>query len=376
MNGSRIFGSIAAVSAYAAITVLNYSESQTAKNIAYALFVIAVLSLILMVFFTIHKSIRAQLNNDDKAKKTSESVPFKEKTIDIKQKNTMRKTDFVAIDFEHLYSSHETACEVGAVRVVDGLVTSRFYSTIKPPIEKCSGRDNSDIIGLTKDMLIDSPEFPEVYRQLCLFVGKLPLVAHHASTEKNVLEKCCTLYKIEETLLRNGMTDTCTLSGGAGLSDCCMKYDIPLDEHHHPLQDAEATAKLYLALIGEGEKTVIRGERIKTSALNRYKKEQENFDPTILQPLDDYEVVNKDTPFFGRVKTVVSGQFEAYPDRNALKASLKGLGADIDGNISKNTRLFVVGKTGVGPSKMEKALKYGTRIIQEEELYQWVEKQV
>lgn len=376
MNGSRIFGSIAAVSAYVAIFTLNYSESQTAKNIAYALFFIAVLSLILMVFFTLHQSIRTQIDNDDKAKKTSLSVPFKEKTIDIKQKNTMRKTDFVAIDFEHLYSSLETACEVGAVRVVDGLVTGRFYSTIKPPLEKCSGRDNSDIIGLTKDMLIDSPEFPEVYRQLCLFVGKLPLVAHHASTEKNVLEKCCTLYKIEENLLRNGMTDTCTLSGGAGLSDCCMKYDIPLDEHHHPLQDAEATAKLYLALLGEDEKKVARGERIKTSALNHYKKEQESFDPTILQPLDDDEVVNKDTPFFGRVKTVVSGQFEAYPDRNALKASLKEFGADIDGNISKNTKLFVVGKTGVGPSKMEKALKYGTRIIQEEELYQWVEKQV
>lgn len=376
MNGSRIFGSIAAVSAYAAIFTLNYSESQTAKNIAYALFVIAVLSLILMVFFTLHQSIRAQIDNDDNTKKTSLSVPSKEKTIDIKQKNTMRKTDFVAIDFEHLYSSHETACEVGAVRVVDGLVTGRFYSTIKPPFELCSGRDNSDIIGLTKDMLTDSPEFPEVYRQLCLFVGKLPLVAHHASTEKNVLEKCCTLYKIEENLLRNGVTDTCTLSDGDGLSDCCVKYYIPLDEHHHPLQDAEATAKLYLALLGEDEKKVARGERIKTSALNRYKKEQENFDPTILQPLDDDEVVNKETPFFGRVKTVVSGQFEAYPDRNALKASLKELGADIDGNISKNTKLFVVGKTGVGPSKMEKALKFGTRIIQEEELYQWVEKQV
>lgn len=376
MKGFDIFGSIAAVSAYVAIAVLNFSDTPTAKNIAYVLFVIAVLSLLLMVFFNLRQSIRAQIDNGGKAKRTSLSVPSKEKTIDIKQTNTMRKTDFVAIDFEHLYSSHETACEVGAVRVVDGLVTGRFYSTIKPPVTMCFGRDNSDIIGLNEDLLMDSPEFPDVYRQICLFVGKLPLVAHHASTEKNVLEKCCTHYKIEETLLRNGMTDTCTLSGGAGLSVCCMKYNIPLDEHHNPLRDAEATAKLYLALLGEGEKTVVRGERIKTNALSRYKKEKENFDSTILQPLDDDEVVNKDTPFFGRVKTVVSGQFKAYPDRNALKVSLKNLGADIDGTISKNTKLFIVGKTGVGPSKMEKALKYGTRIIQEEELYQWVEKQV
>lgn len=77
MNGSRIFGSIAAVSAYTAITVLNFSESQTAKNIAYALFVIAVLSAILMVVSTLRQSIGAQFNNDDKSKKTSESVPQK-----------------------------------------------------------------------------------------------------------------------------------------------------------------------------------------------------------------------------------------------------------------------------------------------------------
>lgn len=77
MNGSRIFGSIAAVSACVAIFTINYSESQTAKNIAYTLFVIAVLSLILMVFFTIHQSIRAQLNNYDRPKKTSESVSRK-----------------------------------------------------------------------------------------------------------------------------------------------------------------------------------------------------------------------------------------------------------------------------------------------------------
>ena len=70
------------------------------------------------------------------------------------------KNSFVAIDFEHLYPSHETACEVGAVRVVDGLVTGRFHSTICPPEEMCTGRDNSDIIGLTADMLTRSPRFP------------------------------------------------------------------------------------------------------------------------------------------------------------------------------------------------------------------------
>ena len=356
----------ATVSAWAAVVVMTLSEDNQSRHLSAMLFGMAGTLFLMGIAVGIRRRLSMQ----------KEQGRYLEKNfIDIKQKY-MKSTSFVAIDFEHLYPSHETACEVGAVKVLDGLIVGRFYSTIKPPKEKCTGRINSDIIGLTEEMLETSPTFKEVYRMLCLFVGDMPLVAHHASTEIHALQKCTSYYNIPEALLKNGMKDTCTMAGGKGLSVCCEEYGITLEEHHHPLHDAEATARLYLALIGEKEQTVVRGDRKKSGDYSKYNEERENFDSTILQPLSDDEVENKDTPFFGRVKTVVSGQFEAYPDRNALKASLKALGADIDGTISKNTKLFVVGKTGVGPSKMKKALEYGTRIIQEEELYQWVEKQI
>lgn len=289
--------------------------------------------------------------------------------------NINMKNSFVAIDFEHLHPSHETACEVGAVRVVDGLVTGRLHSTINPPEEMCTGRDNSDIIGLTADMLAHSPRFPEVYAMLTAFVGDLPLVAHNASTERSVLAKCCRYYDIEETLLRNGLTDTCALFGGKGLAECCAEHGITLSEHHDPLHDAEATARLYLLSVGETITPVIRKERLSTKSLHKFKEEKASFDPSILQPLSDDEVVNKDTPFFGGVKTVVTGQYIAYPDRNLLKQRIKELGADIDTSVSSRTRILVTGTTGVGPAKLQKAKEYGARIITEEELYQWIEKQ-
>lgn len=355
----------AAASALAAFAVMNLSDDNQSRHLAAMLFGIAGTLVIVGVAVGIRRYLSSRQEHG--------LHPHK-KTIDFKP-NDMKKTSFVAIDFEHLHPAHETVCEVGAVKVIDGLIVGRYYSTIQPPQERCAGRSNSDIIGLDEEMLASSPSFQEVYRMLCLFVGDMPLVAHNAATERAVLKKCCTHYQMEEVLLKNGMTDTCTLADGKGLAACCESYGIPLEEHHHPLHDAEATARLYLALTGEREQVPVRKERLSAKSLNRYKVEYENFDSTVLQPLSDDEVVNKDTPFFGRVKTVVSGQFEAYPDRNALKASLKALGADIDGAISKNTKLFVVGKTGVGPSKMKKALEFGTRIIQEEELYAWVEKQ-
>jgi DNA polymerase III epsilon subunit-like protein len=356
----------AAASAWVAVIVMALSDDNQSRHFSAMLFGMAGT----LVLMGIAVGIRSRLSTQKEQVRSSEK-----KFIDIKQKY-MKNTSFVAIDFEHLYPSHETACEVGAVKVIDGLIVGRFYSTIKPPQEKCTGRINSDIIGLTEEMLETSPTFKEVYRMLCLFVGDIPLVAHHASTEIHVLQKCTSYYNMSEELLKNGMTDTCTMAGGRKLDVCCEEFDITLEEHHHPLQDAEATARLYLALLGEKEQMVVRGDRMKTATFSKYKEEHETFDHSILQPLSDDEVENKNTPFFGQVKTVVSGQFESYPDRNALKASLKALGADIDGTISKNTKLFVVGKTGVGPSKMKRALEYGTRIIQEEELYQWVEKQI
>lgn len=356
----------AATLACAAVILMTLSDDNQSRHLAAMLFGMSGT----LVLMGIAVEIRRRLSTQKEQVRSSEK-----NLIDIKQKY-MKSTSFVSIDFEHLYPSHETACEVGAVKVIDGLIVGRFYSTIKPPQEKCTGRINSDIIGLNEEMLEKSPTFKEVYRMLCLFVGDIPLVAHHASTEIHVLQKCTSYYNMSEELLKNGMTDTCTMAGGRKLDICCEEYGITLEEHHHPLQDAEATARLYLALLGEKEQMVIRGDRKKSGDYSKYNEERENFDSTILQPLSDDEVENKDTPFFGQVKTVVSGQFEAYPDRNALKASLKALGADIDGTISKNTKLFVVGKTGVGPSKMKKALEYGTRIIQEEELYQWVEKQI
>lgn len=287
----------------------------------------------------------------------------------------MKKNSFVAIDFEHLYPAHETACEVGAVKVVDGIIIARYYTTINPPADFCIGRDNSDILGFTLPMLSQSPAFPEVYDMLVRFIGALPLVAHKASTERSVLEKCCKLYGIQETLLINGITDTCDFFGGKALPECCHEHGIALIKHHDPLHDAEATAHLYLTSKGVEETPIVRGERMSSKQLKQYKEEKDAFDPSILQPLTDDEVANKNTPFFGRVKTVVTGQYTAYPDRNLLKQRIKELGADIDSSVSKNTKILVVGTTDVGPSKLQKAKEYGVRIITEEELYQWVERQ-
>ena len=146
----------AVASAVAAVVVMTLSEDNQSRHFSAMLFGMAGT----LVLMGIAVGIRRRLSTQKEQVRSSEK-----ELIDINQKY-MKNTSFVAIDFEHLYPSHETACEVGAVKVIDGLIVGRFYSTIKPPQEKCTGRINSDIIGLTEEMLATSPTFKEVCRNV------------------------------------------------------------------------------------------------------------------------------------------------------------------------------------------------------------------
>lgn len=97
------------------------------------------------------------------------------------------------------------------------------------------------------------------------------------------------------------------------------------------------------------------------------------FERSTLDPLDDDQVQNQDTPFF-HAKVVITGTFAAYPKRNELGKLLQALGADVDTAITKRTNVVVMGQ-GAGPAKVKKieALRaegYDIRIIYEEELKQ------
>lgn len=90
-----------------------------------------------------------------------------------------------------------------------------------------------------------------------------------------------------------------------------------------------------------------------------------------LDAIDDSRVENKDTPFF-HARTVITGIFTAYPNRDELGKMLQALGADINTSISKKTNIVVIG-SGAGPSKLKKieelkADGYDIRIIYEPEL--------
>lgn len=281
---------------------------------------------------------------------------------------------FVAIDFEHLTSHHESACAVGMVKVVNNVIIKEFYSLIKPVIRPEDFQNG--VSGITEDMCRDAPLFPDVWQWIRADIDGLPLAAHNHHTEKNVIQKACMYYGLDDNMLDNiTFFDTYEMTG-KNLEESCRIYGIPIAEHHNPLDDARACAMLYLKLENSGivlphpkvrKKTasgLSQDELLDFKQKNIQKKENED----VYVPLPDDEVEHKDTPFFGKF-VLVTGEFEKFPNRERdLGGLLKTLGAKNLRSYNKKVEILVSGKSA-GPSKLAKAKADGKQIISEEELY-------
>lgn len=275
----------------------------------------------------------------------------------------MNNLNFVSIDFETMTPNLTSACAVGLVKVIDGVVSQKFYSLIKPIPDERTER-NTFVHGITDEMVEQAPTFMELFPLISMFIGNLPLVCHNSSTDMNVLFRCMEYYQLTG-FSDCDCVDTYALYG-RGLKECCDENGI-LFRHHDALEDAEACAKLYLCYHGSVCQDMAHYDLRDVMA----NKEQRSYVHDTLIPLSDDEVENKETIFY-KSKVVITGVFENFPNRNELGAILKELGADVDTSISSKTNIVLIGQ-GAGPSKLKKiedlnAKGKNIRIIYETEL--------
>lgn len=274
--------------------------------------------------------------------------------------------DFVAIDFETMTVQRTSACAVGLVVVLDGVIHRKFYSLIRP-IPDDEQRTNTFVHGITPEMVQYAPTFEVLFPTLRDLMHGLTIVCHNRNTDINILRDCMAYYGLQGIDVDDNI---CTYEQtGLPLEACCARYGINMGTHHDALDDAVACAKVMLALEGKIVSSVGIG------SLRRYlvDKAQRKYERTTLDPLADDQVENKSTPFF-HASVVITGTFEAYPNRNELGKRIQSLGADINTSISSKTTVVVMGD-GAGPSKVKKiedlrAKGHDIRIIYEPELIQ------
>jgi DNA polymerase-3 subunit epsilon len=170
---------------------------------------------------------------------------------------------FVAVDFETLYSQRVSACSVGLVKYVDGIIVDRYYSLIRPPFDyegKC-GFPLTNIHGISKDDLYDQRTMEQILPELETFIGDLPLVAHNAPVERGCFRDTLAFYNLKSNIKYETIIDTLKISkeveqqlgiyetgeGTHTIDAVCRRFALKDKKHHYALDDAEMAGNLIFA---------------------------------------------------------------------------------------------------------------------------------
>lgn len=257
----------------------------------------------------------------------------------------MKQGTFVAVDFETA-TNNRFACQIGLVVCKDGQIVERIERLIQPPGNNYDFQP-MQVHGIRPTMTASAPNFEEVWNEIGHYLQNTEIVAHNAPFDRTVLQVNADYYGIMLMGVDMDWTDTCYIFGKARLEVLCAAYGIDASGHHNALFDAECCAKFYLNYLGGVEPDWSKADGMTKKRAYRH----ETLHGDILKK--DLTGANPSNPFYDR-KVVITGEFNM--ERRELAATLKGMGADIDTQITKRTNFVLIGYAP-GPAKMEKLEK-------------------
>lgn len=144
--------------------------------------------------------------------------------------------------------------EIGAVKIKDGEIISRFDELIDP--KRHIPDKITELTCITDDMVRGRKSEQEVTKMFLEWAGDLPMVAHNAKFDISFVEMAMKKYNLGE--FKNTVIDTLELSrtldqGYArhSLSALVKRYDVPWEEdaHHRADYDAEGTAYVFSKML-------------------------------------------------------------------------------------------------------------------------------
>ena len=161
--------------------------------------------------------------------------------------------DFTAIDFETANSYRGSPCQLGLVRVRNGIVVDEARVLVRPPeaVDYFDGF-NVALHGITPAMVADAPRWRDVLPVLVEMIGDDVLITHNAGFDIGVIRYACAADNIEWPTLRFVCTLVMTRT-----ALCLPSYRLPfvvdalglkMGDHHDALADSRAVVDIIRAL--------------------------------------------------------------------------------------------------------------------------------
>ncbi len=168
--------------------------------------------------------------------------------------------DYVVFDIETTGFSpvSNRIIEIGAVKVTGGEIVDRFSTFVNP--ETPIPFEIQKLTGIRDEMVLDAPLIEDVLPKFLAFSQGSVMVAHNANFDMNfIMENCRRLGCPREfTYVDTMLTARVLLPGQAKhtLDAVCKTLGISLENHHRAVDDAEATAHMFVKFI-----KILREER-------------------------------------------------------------------------------------------------------------------
>ncbi|MBR4514065.1 MAG: PolC-type DNA polymerase III [Lachnospiraceae bacterium] len=162
-------------------------------------------------------------------------------------------TEYVVFDIETtgLSETRNKIIEIGAVKVRNGEVVDKFSEFINPEIP--IPYHITQLTSITDAMVMNAPTYEELLPKFLDFVGDAIVVAHNAKFDTGFIRHYAKTLGIE---WKPTILDTMTIAqvlipelGSYNLDRLCKQFGVVNAHHHRAVDDADATAAIFVKMI-------------------------------------------------------------------------------------------------------------------------------
>ena len=146
---------------------------------------------------------------------------------------------------------HDSMIEIGAVKVINGEVTDHFSVFVNPQVP--IPYEITQLTGINDEMVMEAEIIEKVLPEFVEFCEGAVLVAHNANFDMSFINENVRRQniKVKYTYIDTLGLARVLLPGQAKhtLDAVCKTLKISLENHHRAVDDAQATAQMFLHFI-------------------------------------------------------------------------------------------------------------------------------
>ena len=243
------------------------------------------------------------------------------KEIVVNSKGQSLEEDYVVFDIETTGFGpvNDHIIEIGAVKVKNGEIVDKYSTFINPEIPIPVHIEN--LTGINDDMVCDARKIDEVLPEFLEFCKGCVLVAHNASFDVGFISKKAELLNIETEFT---VVDTVSMArvmlpqlSKFKLDVVAKELGISLENHHRAVDDAGATAEIFVEFI----------RRLKDKNINNLNElnSMDKLSPDVIKKMPTYHAIILAKNDIGRVnlyRLVSKSHIDYYARRPRIPKSL------------------------------------------------------